>query len=96
MVALNVDERLQAELNNASSDVVIPGLFLTSAIKCLNSYKKFNCRLNFPMCDPQSGKTFPICTQDCDDAHTFCGLDPIGCTDGFSFPSVGENDNSCI
>jgi hypothetical protein len=100
MVATNVNDRIQAEIDRKSNSydlyhAFMSGMEMTTAIKCLNTYKKFNCRLNFPLCDPDTGDTYPVCLSDCTNSHVFCGLDATGCSDGITFVNVAEDDNSC-
>ena len=63
---------------------------LTSQRECLDSYVKFFCRLNFPMCDEQTGSTIPVCLSDCENAFLNCGIDPGDCTDIRVFRNIGE------
>ena len=58
VVVTSIEDRLLAELSQDTFSAefeAVSGLQLTSGGACLGSYKKFNCRYNFPMCDPETG-----------------------------------------
>ena len=69
---------------------------LSSQRECLDSYVKFSCRFNFPMCDPVTGTTIPVCLSDCENAFLNCGIDASDCTDDRVFRNIGDgSEPSC-
>ncbi len=69
---------------------------LTSKVSCLQSYKNFMCRYNFPYCDPETGEVKPICIQDCYNAYVECGNALDSCNDPTVYNNVGQNDGTCF
>ena len=97
-VSLNAEQRLMQELTqNTFSDefTAVAGLELTSDTACLNSYKQFMCRYNFPLCDPITGEVFPVCLQDCYNAYENCGNAPDNCDNPLVYRNVGSESTAC-
>lgn len=68
-IAKMTEERLLAELSNSffsAERTSVSGMELTSHTKSLKAFKTFQCRLNFPLCNPEEqGKTYKVCRADC-------------------------------
>ena len=59
IVATSLEKRILAELSQetfSDDHAAVSGLQLTTTTACQTSYKKFNCRYNFPSCDPDTGE----------------------------------------
>eukprot|EP00347_Sterkiella_histriomuscorum_P019971 403339592 len=90
-VILNTENRLLLELAQPLNQTGIMNLEVTTTKSCLESYKQFTCRYNFPLCDGETGETFKICQTECIIISLFnnsfkgstfygnCGLDVAGC-----------------
>ncbi|CDW79026.1 UNKNOWN [Stylonychia lemnae] len=78
-VILNTENRLLLELQYPMESSQVGNLEMTTSIDCLESYKQFSCRYNFPLCDEESGETYKICQTECNNFYVNCGLDPAGC-----------------
>ena len=102
LTVLYLEQRLIQELNqNRFSEefAEVAGLELTSYPECLDSYIRFYCRLNFPMCDEFTGETIPVCPTDCANAFLDCGMleSAAECEDDRIFRNIGEGgEPSCI
>ena len=70
-----MEQRLMAELTVPPPSSGIGSFEITSVKDCLESYKTFSCRYNFPSCDPVTGETDPICQTECQNFYTLCGMD---------------------
>ena len=66
---------------------------LTSQVSCLQSYKMFMCRYNFPYCDPDTGEVRPICLTDCYNAYVNCGNDSASCDDASVYNNLALDDD---
>ena len=97
-MATSVEKRILAELSQetfSDEHAAVSGLELTTTMSCLKAYKKFNCRYNFPSCDPETGEVIPVCLTDCELAHSNCGNDPEECTkDRTPYRNLSEDDTA--
>ena len=57
----------------------IANLELTTKFDCLESYKRFTCRYNFPYCDLETGEVHNICQEECKVFYFTCGMDTLNC-----------------
>ena len=72
----------------------VSGLELTSDVSCLQGYKQFTCRYNFPYCDSETGEISMACPEECIYFHTSCGLSAKECSSKF-FDFMMEESASC-
>ena len=74
-MTLYLEDRFVKELKYPYDKSEVSGLQVSSVIKCLESYKQFSCRYNFPLCNPETGDTYPICQEECNQYFENCGMD---------------------
>ena len=92
-----METRFLAELaNDTFSDEhgAVGGLELTTTLACMDSYKQFNCRYNFPSCDPETGEVFPVCITDCVDSFANCGNDEFDCTNERKYKNISLDEEA--
>ena len=77
-------------LELARPQPLIEDLSFTTKKKCLESYKNFMCRYNFPACKPDEGVTVPMCVNDCLEFHETCGLRAGDCTKADVFEGISD------
>ena len=77
-----------------SESASVQGMELTTDVGCLEMYKQFVCRYNFPLCDLETGKSEKICPSECVAFHLNCGLSAAMCSSRF-FPNMEEESPSC-
>ena len=96
---LYVEQRLIQELiqiPGSEEFAEVSGMELTSFPECLQSYVRFYCRFNFPMCDSETGTTIPVCLNDCEASFVDCGIMPDDCVDTRVFRNIGDgSEPSC-
>ena len=77
----------------------VSGLELTSDQACLQGYRQFTCRYNFPLCDGtvEEGEVADVymgCPEECIFFHASCGLSTKECGSKF-FDFMMEESESC-
>ena len=78
-----------------SNSELVSDMELTSDLGCLEMYKQFTCRYNFPLCDLETGKSEKVCPNECLAFHNNCGLPGANMCSSRFFENIEEESPSC-